>query len=101
MTGIIALFLVLTFMLLLAYGVLAFLAWQKISVFLTWNTRYTSNEYETAVTSTKPKLPFHPPAKTEQKGRAIKPVDDLVDLDEIPFEDAVTAIESMGEGNGA
>lgn len=99
----VVLFLVLIFLELLAIIVGALLAWQKVSIFLTYNTRYDSAQYELDITHPKPKKPFLPAAKTEEtnRGRSVKQVDELLDLDEVPFEDAVTAIESIGEGNGA
>lgn len=73
------------------------LIWRKIDVYLTWNTRYDAQAYEQAVTTPKIKRPTMPASKTEQRGRSIKPVDDLVDFGDLDFETAATAIESAGE----
>ena len=62
-------FLILIFVTLIIFGVLSLLAWQKISVFLTWNTRYTSQEYEQAITQSKISKPSLASTKTEKKGR--------------------------------
>lgn len=72
--------------------------WRKIDVYLTWNTRYDSVDYEQAVTTPKVKRTAQPASKTEQKGRSIKPISDLVDLSDLDFDTAVQAIESIGEG---
>lgn len=71
--------------------------WQKVSIFLTWNTRYTGADYEQAVTTPKIKRSAEPPTRTKQQGRAIKPIDDLVDLSDLPFEDAYEAVAKEGE----
>ncbi len=94
----ITILLFLIFLLLVGFGTAAFIAWQKISVFLTWNTRYESLEYEQAIK--KPKTYTHPEkaSKTEQRGRSIKPVDDLVDLEDLDFETAVKAVEEIANG---
>ncbi len=92
----ITIFLILTFVLLLTYGVLAFLAWRKISIYLTYNTRYESAEYEKAITATGVRKPAAPASKTQQRGRSIKPVDDLVDFADLDFETAAKAIEEAG-----
>lgn len=94
---IITLFLILIFIQLLVIMVGAFLAWQKIAIFLTWNTQYNSAEYQTAITTPKIKRVPVPPSQTEQRGRAIKPVDDLVDLADMDFETAVSAIEQAAQ----
>lgn len=73
------------------------LAWKKINIYLTWNTRYETVEYEQAITAPKFKRSAAPPSVTEQRGRSIKPVDDLVDLGDMDFETAVTAIEQAAE----
>lgn len=76
-----------------ALGVL----WRKIDVYLTWNTRYDSIDYEKAVTTPKVKRTPQVASKTEQKGRSIKPISDLVDLSDLDFDIAVQAIESIGK----
>lgn len=77
-----------------ALGVL----WRKIDVYLTWNTRYDAVDYERVVTAQKLKKTPASASRTEQRGRNIKPVDDLVDLGDLDFDTAVQAIESVGEG---
>lgn len=74
------------------------LLWRKIDIYLMWNTKYDSAEYRQEITTPKTKRKFMPASKTEQKGRSIKPVDDLVDLSDLDFDIAVQAIESIGEG---
>lgn len=71
--------------------------WRKIDVYLTWNTRYNSVDYEQTITAPKSKKAPAKASKTEQRGRTIKPVDDLVELSDLDFETAVQAIESVGE----
>lgn len=74
---------------------LAIVAWRKVSVFLTWNTRYEAVAYEQAVkTPTRKKV--EAPSITTQNGRAIKPVDDLIDLRDLSFDDGFAAVESLG-----
>jgi hypothetical protein len=96
---VLTIFMILTFFLLLAMGVGAFLAWQKISVFLTWNTRYQEADYEQTITRPKNLHPTLPAKKTVKRGREITPVADLVDLGDMPFEDAFSAVSAIGEGN--
>ena len=71
--------------------------WRKIDVYLTWNTRYEQTEYETAVTKPKFRKPAAPASKTEQRGRSIKPVEDLVDFADLDFETHAKAIEEIGQ----
>lgn len=71
--------------------------WRKIDVYLTWNTRYDSADYEQKITAPKIKKQMVSASKTEQKGRSVKQVDDLVDLNDLDFDTAVQAIESIGE----
>lgn len=98
MINVIAIFLMLIFLLLVTIMVGAFLAWQKVSIFLTWNTRYESQAYEQAITTPK-KIPKPVTAiKTENKGRVVKEVDDLVDITDLPFEVAFKAIEEASDG---
>lgn len=82
---------------LLGMGVFLFVAWRRISTFLTWNTRYMGVDYEQAVTKPKVNRPATKPSTTIQQGRAIKPVEDLVDLSDLDFETAATAVEAIGE----
>jgi hypothetical protein len=93
----ITLFLVLIFLLLVGMYVSAYIAWQKVSLFLTWNTRYESVEYEQAITTPKIKRPAKEANKTEQRGRSITPVEDLVDLSDLDFERGAKAIEEIGQ----
>lgn len=96
MTAIIVL-LTLIFVFLLVLSAAGFLAWQKLSIFLTYNTMYDSAEYQKAVTTPKITHPYIPPSKTEQKGRHVTNVPDLVDITEVPFEDGYAAIVAAGE----
>lgn len=96
MITLLTVFLILTFILLLIYGFLVYLAWQKISIFLTYNTRYETVEYERAITTPKLKKPLAKAVKTDQRGRSITPTDDLVDIDQIDFDVAAAAIEKLG-----
>lgn len=89
--------LLLIFITLLGFGFLAFLAWQKISLFLTWNTRNDSLEYERTIIRPKIKLPTKEASKSKQHGRSITPVDDLVELSDLDFDTAVKAIEEVGQ----
>lgn len=75
-----------------------FLLWGKVNLYLTWNTRYDSAEYEQAITTPKRRETPVKASKTEQRGRSIKPVDDdLVDLADLDFDTAITAIEQAGK----
>lgn len=94
---VLTLFVILIFLLLVGFGVAGYLAWQKMSLYLTWNTRNESLEYEREITTPKLRKVARPASKTEQRGRAIKQVDDLVDLKDLDFDTAVEAIESMGK----
>lgn len=93
----ITIFLVLIFLLLVVLMVGLFLAWQKVSVFLTWNTRYETSEYERAVKTPKTVRPAVPPSITKRKGRSIVPADDLVDLADLDFETGIKAIEEAAQ----
>lgn len=73
------------------------LLWRKIDVYLTWNTKYDSVDYQQAVTTPKFKRSTAPASKTEQKGRSIKPISDLVDLSDLDFDTAANAIEALGD----
>lgn len=75
------------------------LLWRKIDVYLTWNTKYEGAEYQTTVTTPKFKRPSLPARKTEQHGRSIKPMDDLVDLADMDIEDAMNIVEAAGNGS--
>lgn len=92
-------FLILIFTTLLVFGFLGFLAWQKVSTFLTWNTRYSGVEYEQAVRDMKTRKPSVPASRNAVKGRAVKPVEDLVDLGDMPFEQGFEAIAEIGQVN--
>lgn len=89
-------FLILIFATLLVFGFLGFLAWQKISVFLTYNTRYSTNEYEQSMTRPKHLKPSLPPVRTVKDGRQITQVPDLIDLQDVEFETAFKAVEDIG-----
>lgn len=93
----ITIFLVLIFLLLVVLMVGLFLAWQKVSVFLTWNTRYENSEYETAITERKSIKPPAVASITTKKGRSIVPTDDLVDLADLDFETGIKAIEEAAQ----
>lgn len=93
---IITIFLILIFMQILALMIALSLAWRRISIYLTWNTRYQTADYEQAVVGAKPRKPAEKASKTEQRGRAIVPVDDLVDLADLDFETAYKAIDEAG-----
>lgn len=97
MMTVITIFVILIFFILLGLAVGGFLAWQKISIFLTWNTRYQEADYETALAAPKMRKPAGKASKTQQRGRAITPTDNLVDLADLSFEDAVAAVERAGE----
>lgn len=96
MITLIAVLLILIVLLLIVSMFLVYIAWQKISIFLTYNTRYETVEYERAITSPKVKKHSGKPIKTEQHGRAITQADDLVDIDQIDFDVAAKAIEEIG-----
>lgn len=91
------LLLLLIFLLLVAAFVFAYLGWMQVSTYLTWNTRYESSQYEQAITTTKSKHPESKPSVTEQRGRSVKAVDDLVDLGDLDFETAISAVEALGQ----
>lgn len=99
MIAVLTLFVILIFLLLVVFGVAGFMAWKKVEVFLTWNTRYNSESYEKAVTAVGkiPRPPHLEASKTQQKGRQVKQVPDLVDITQIPFDDAFNAVAEMGE----
>lgn len=71
------------------------LMWRKVNLYLTWNTRNDSLEYEKAIATPKFTKPAGKPSKVTQRGRALKQADELVDLEDMLLEDAVTAIESI------
>lgn len=85
------------FLLLIIFGVLGFLAWQKISIFLTWNTSYQTADYERAVATPKRRETSRPASLNESKGRSIKAVDDLVDITDLDFETGYKALEELGK----
>lgn len=98
MITVLTLFVILLFLLQVGFGVLAFFAWKKIELFLTWNTRYTASSYEQAVTATgKPPKPSLPAKKLDIRGREVKQTDDLIDITEVDFETGYDAIAKMGE----
>lgn len=92
-------FLILIFTTMLVFGFLAFLVWQKISVFLTYNTLYQGADYQQEVTRTKLPKVHLPPKKTETKGRAVKDVPDMVDLADVDPELGMEAVERLASGN--
>jgi hypothetical protein len=97
MITVIAFFLALIFLLLVGFAVAAYFAWQKISIFLTWNTRYTSEEYQTAITTPKMTKPSMKASKTTRNGRELKQQEELVDLADLEFETGYKAIEELGK----
>jgi hypothetical protein len=102
MMTVIAIFTVLIFLLLVTGAVAGVLAWQKISLFLTYNTRYQASEYEQAVMATgktaRPKLPSLPAKKTlDERGRMPKNVDEMVDLQDLGVERGYDEIAKLGE----
>lgn len=97
MITVITLFLILIFLGLLVLLVGLYLAWQKVSIFLTYNTKYDTVEYQQAITTPKIAKPYVPVSKTEQQGRHVQAVPDLIDITEVPFEDGYKAIVEAGE----
>lgn len=73
------------------------LMWKKVNLYLIWNTRNDSLEYEQAITERKFIKPPGKPVKTENRGREIKQTDDLIDLEDMEFDTMVEAIESVGK----
>lgn len=98
MTAVLTLFVALIFLQLTALGAGAFLAWRKVSTFLTWNTRYQSAEYERAVTGMKARKPALPAQKLAQRGRSLTPADELVDLADMDWEQGYKALEDIANG---
>lgn len=99
MTAVLTLFIILIFLQLTAFGVLGFLAWQKISVFLTWNTRYQTAAYERAVTTPKAHKSPLPAQKLTKNGRALTKADDLIDLADLAdWEQGYKALEDIAHG---
>jgi len=96
MITLIAILLILITVLLILSMLSLYFMWRKLSVYLTYNTRYQAVEYEKAVNTTKFPRPKMPAIKTEVRGRAIKPSDDLVDLEDMDFEDAAKIVEELG-----
>lgn len=100
MTTLIAIFVILIFLQLTAFAVAAFFAWKKVEVFLKWNTRYQSANYEQAVTNVKPSTKPPLPAvklKTAGRGRAVKEEEQLIDLADMPWEEGYEAVAKIGE----
>lgn len=97
MMAVIALFLILIFLTQVVLMVGLYFAWQRVSVFLTWNTKYDTVDYQNAITTPKITHPYMPPSKTEQKGRHVQQVPDLIDITEVPFEEGFAAIVEAGE----
>lgn len=98
MTIAILICLMLIILLLIGVTVMGLLMWQKLSTYLTWNTRYQTADYEKTIATPKMPKPFHKPTKTVERGRSIKPVDDLVDLGDLDIDTAMNAIEEAGNG---
>lgn len=96
---ILTIFVILIFLLLVGFGVAGFLAWRKVSVFLTWNTRYQTAAYEQAVTTPKVRKQTLPPQKLTKHGRELKHQDDLVDISELDWETGYKALEDIANGN--
>jgi hypothetical protein len=64
----------------------------KITAYLTWNTRYNSAAYEREIATQKSKKPSLKANKEEVKGRNVKTSDDLVDLSDLDWETGYKAI---------
>lgn len=75
------------------------LIWQKVNLYLTWNTRNDSLEYEQAITKPKFRKPPAPASKTENRGREIKSVDDLVDISDLDFDTGLKMVEDIADGS--
>lgn len=97
MMAVITIFVILIFFILLAMAVGAYLAWNKISVYLTYNTRYSGAEYELAVTNRKTPKPNGQPSIAEQRGRQVKPVEELVDMADLDPLVGMEAVERLGQ----
>jgi hypothetical protein len=98
MMTVLTIFVIFIWLTLLAGLFLAFLAWQKVAVFLKWNTRYQTAEYETAVTQVRPTTkPPLPAMKLKSAGRGVAQKDEFMELTEMPFEDAYKAVAEFGE----
>lgn len=95
-TAIVVLLSVIVF-LLIASGICAYMMWQKVKTYLTWNTRYQTTEYEQAITTKKRHLPSLKAKKTEVRGREIKEMPELVDLADLDFETGYAALEELGK----
>lgn len=78
-------------------AVLFTLMWLKLKVYLVWNTRYEGAAYEEAITTPKVRKPSLPAKQVNVAGRAIKPVEDLVDLADLDFETGYKAVEALGD----
>lgn len=74
-------------------------AWRKVKVYLTWNTRYQTSEYEQAIQTPKFKKPSLPAKKLKQKGRTVKNQDDLVDITDLDFDTGFKALEDIANEN--
>ena len=98
MTTLIAVLLILMILLLTLGMFMAYTAWQKVETFLTWNTRYEQAEYETSIQKPKIKRPHLKASKVENKGRIIKDSDELVDITDLPIEQAMSIVEELGNG---
>ena len=79
-------------------AILLTLLWLKLRVYLLWNTRYQGAEYESAIKRPKKTKPIGEPVQTKHNGRSIVPSDELISLDDLPFEDGYKAIEALGNG---
>lgn len=98
MITVLTIFVIFIWLLLVAAMTMAALAWKRIEVFLKWNTRYQTAEYETAVTQVKPtSKPPLPAMKLKSAGRGVAQKDEYMELTEMPFEDAYKAVADFGE----
>lgn len=87
--------LLLIFILLTGLTVFVYIAWQKVSIYLTYNTRYQSAEYELSATTPRKKASVAP-SITQKKGRVVQNVDELIDIQDMEFEEGYRAVTEIG-----
>lgn len=68
-------------------------------MYLTWNTRYNSVDYENAVKSVKNRKPTGEPSVTKQRGKSIKQTEQLVRFEDMDFETGYEAIKEIADGS--
>lgn len=73
------------------------LLWRKIDVYLTWNTRYDTVDYEKTITKPKIIRKSEKASQTEQKGKVIKPISELIDLEDMEINEAMKVVEEAGQ----